>query len=461
MTIWQPRLADAPGPLYRRVALAVREDVATGRLAAGTRLPTHRELARALKITVVTASRSYREAAAWGLVRGEVGRGTFVVTPAAGARSPMPDRGDGGDVVELTANFVTIAGDEDGAPRQLAADARLLWEGLERRDPPGGGGDHRSAGAAWVRRGAWAPRASEVVVTSGAQHAILVALAALARPGDALFVEALTYPGIKRAARTLGLQAHPVAIDEHGLIPDALAEACGGRRGGVLFCQATLHNPTSAVMPRARRLELVAVARRLDLALIEDSVYDFLLPDPPPPLAALAPERTCHIVSGSKAFAPGMRIGYLVAPEPLVPRLQEEVAATGPFAAPSLADLATRWIVDGTAARMLAARRREVESRQHIARAILGGQGWLSHPASSHGWLRLPPPWRVEPFVEEARRRGVAVNPAAAFAADPAAAPAAVRICLGPVAERDRLAAALTRLAEILAAPAPPEEPVV
>src|SRR6202049_2024275 len=107
MTIWQPRLADAPGPLYRRVALAVREDVATGRLAAGTRLPTHRELARALKITVLTGSRPYREAAAWGLVHGEVGRGTFVVTAAAGPRPPMPD---GGDIVGLTADFVEIAG---------------------------------------------------------------------------------------------------------------------------------------------------------------------------------------------------------------------------------------------------------------------------------------------------------------------------------------------------------------
>jgi len=459
MTIWQPRLADAPGPLYRRVALALREDVAAGRLSAGARLPTHRELARALKTTVVTASRAYREAAAWGLLHGEVGRGTFVAPAAAGSRAPMPAAA--ADVVELTANFVVIGGDGAGTPRPPAADARLLWEGLERRYPPGGSAEHRSAGAAWVRRGVWAPRAAEVVVTGGAQHAILVALAALARPGDALYVEALTYPGIKRAARTLGLQARPVAIDEHGLIPAALAEACGGRPGGVLFCQPTLHNPTSAVMPIARRLELAAAARRLDLALVEDSVYDFLLPDPPPPLAAFAPERTCHIVSGGKAFAPGMGIGYLVAPEPLVPRLQEEIAATSPIAAPSLVDLATRWIADGTAARLLAARRREVESRQQIARAILGGLDWTSHPCSSHGWLRLPPPWRVEPFVEEARRRGVAVNPAAAFAADPAAAPAAVRICLGPVAERDRLAAALVRLAEIVAAPAPAEEPVV
>src|SRR5260370_21190665 len=202
MTIWQPRLADAPGPLYRRVALALREDLAKGRMQEGTRLPTHRELARALKTTVVTASRAYREAAAWGLVRGEVGRGTFGAAPTAGSRPPIPeDR----DVVELTANFVTIGGDEAARLRQPAADARLLWHGLERRDPPGGDGGHRSAGAAWTRRGAWAPRAAEVVVTSGAQHAILVALSALARPGDVLYVEALTYPRIKRAARTPGL----------------------------------------------------------------------------------------------------------------------------------------------------------------------------------------------------------------------------------------------------------------
>jgi len=456
--MWQPRLTDAPGPLYRRVAAALREDVASGRLQAGTRLPTHRELARALKTTVVTASRAYREAAGWGLVRGEVGRGTFVLAAAPGSRPSIPD---GADFVDLTANFVAIGEDEAGASRQLAADGRLLWEVLQRRYPPGGGGEHRSAGAAWVRRSGWAPRAAEVVVTSGAQHGILIALAALARPGGDLYVEALTYPGIERAARTLGLQPRPVAVDGHGLIPAALAEVHDGRPGGVLFCQPTLHNPTSALMPEARRLELAEMARRLDLALIEDSVYEFLLPDSPPPLAALAPERTCHIITGSKAFAPGMRIGYLIAPEPLVPRLQAEVAATGLVAAPHLADLATRWILDGTAGRIAAAKRREVGRRQQIARSILAGLSWTAHPCSSHLWLELPSPWRVEPFVEEARRRGVAVNPAAAFATEPAAAPAAVRICLGPVAERDRLAGALSRLVDILAAPAPPEEPVV
>jgi DNA-binding transcriptional MocR family regulator len=457
MTMWKPRLAGQPGPLYRRLALALQEDIAAGRLRAGVRLPTHRELAHALKTTVVTASRAYREAAAWGLVRGEVGRGTFV---AAGGGSPATGSASS-DLVELTANFVTIRGGEPGALGQPAGDARLLWEGLERRDPPGGGAEHRSAGAAWVRRGAWVPRAAQVVVTGGAQHAIVVALAALARPGDVVYAEALTYPGIKTAARTLGLEIRPVAVDEQGLVPAALAEQCNGSRGALVFCQPSLHNPSSAVMPEARRHELVALARQRDMTLIEDSVYEFLLPDPPPALASLAPERTCHIVSCGKAFVQGLRIGYLIAPEPLVPRLQAEAAATGMVAAPSLADLATRWITDGTAGARVEAKRREAQRRQEIASAILGASRVVSHPCSSHLWLELPAPWRVEPFIEEARRRGVAVNPASAFALEPAAAPAAVRVCLGPVADRDRLAGALSRLAEVLAAPAPPEEPVV
>jgi DNA-binding transcriptional MocR family regulator len=456
MTMWKPWLAGSTGPLYRRVALAMEEDISAGRLQPGVRLPTHRELARALKTTVVTASRAYREAADRGLVRGDVGRGTFVAPTAGGALVAA-----GPNLVELTANFVTIRGGAPGASRQESAGGPPLWEGLERRYPPGGAADHRSAGAAWVRRGSWAPRAAEVVVTSGAQHAILVALAALARPGDVVYAEALTYPGIKAAARTLGLEIRAVAIDEEGLVPAALAEQCGGRRGGLLFCQPSLHNPTSAIMPEARRHELVALVRRCEMMVIEDAVYEFLLPDAPPALAALAPERTCYVVSCGKAFVPGLRVGYLISPEQLVPRLQAEVAATGLVTAPTLVDLATRWIVDGSAGGIAEAKRREARRRQEIAKAVLGGFRYASHPASSHLWLELPAPWSVEPFIEEARRRGVAVNPAAPFVVDPAASPAAVRVCLGPVAERDRLEAALGCLAAILAAPAPPEEPVV
>ncbi len=518
---WQPWLADDTAPLYRRLALALRQDVASGRLAAGARLPTHRELAQALGTTVVTASRAYREAAAWGLVEATVGRGTFVASPgqappvAGGPNSGSGMRsasgaGDGNaggvegtgglggventgrtdgtggaargagragdshgddtgaagartELVELTANYVAVSPDElnaSGAARGL----RLLWDGLTRRYPPGGSAAHRLAAAAWLERDGWAPRAAEIVATSGAQHAILVALAALAPPGGTVYAEALTYHGIKPAARTLGLRLIPVAIDEHGLIPAALAAQCAGRPGGLLFCQPSLHNPTSSLMPLERRQDIARLARRHDLILLEDCVYEFLLAASPPPLAALAPERTCHIVSAAKAFVQGLRTGYLAAPEPWVPRLQAEVAATTLAAPPGLLDLAAAWMTDGTAARLVLAKRREAARRQELAARRLGAIAGLvprTHPGSSHLWLELPPPWTTAGFVEQARRRGVAVNPATAFAVEPALAPAAVRVCLGPLADPHRLDDALARLASLLAGAPPPEDPIV
>jgi DNA-binding transcriptional MocR family regulator len=459
MTDWQARVSEAQGPLYRRIALAVQEDIAAGRLRPGATLPTHRELARALGITVVTASRAYREAAAWGLVHGMPGLGTFVTRTAGAAGGRRPAAPSAPQAIELNANYVLGAAERRGPSPE---GSRLLWEGLAERYPAGGGDLHRAAASTWLRRRGWTPDPEQVVVTAGAQHAIFVALAALARAGDPLYMEALTYPGVKAAARSLGLVLRPVAIDEQGLVPSSLVEQCGTRAGGLLFCQPSLHNPTTAVMPAGRREELAALARERDLTVIEDCVYEFLLLDAPPPLAALAPERTLHIVSGAKTFLRGLRVGYLTAPEPLLPRLQEEVFATCLAAAPSLVDLATGWLLGGAAQRSVSAKRHEVDRRQQLARDVLGEPACEgTHPSSCHLWLRLPPPWRADAFVELAARRGVAVNPAAAFAVDPVAVPAAVRVCLGAASDRNQLSAGLAILADLLAAPAPPEEPVV
>jgi DNA-binding transcriptional MocR family regulator len=526
MTIWAPRAADLPGPLYRRVAKALEEDIAAGRLPAGSRLPTHRELAKALDTTVVTASRAYREAATQGLIQGEVGRGTFVLGPAsavlgsgtsalapASARAVAATAGAGlesnagreaaqdAELVDLTENYISAGLELARAPR--GAGAGLLWGTLQMRTPPGGTSADRAAGAAWMRAGAFAPRPEQIVVTAGAQHAIAAALGVLGRPGGLLYVESLTYPGIKAAARHLDLRLQPVPIDALGLLPGALADLCArnsrgggeaaggsalGGSGGILYCQPSLHNPTCAIMPAERRRELAAIARRYDLAIVEDNPYGFLLDEPPFTLAALAPERTCHIVTCSKALAIGLRVGYLAAPGPLAPKIQAAAAAT--CLGITLVELATRWLTDGTSHKIAEAKRHEAELRHQLALRWFAPQAptaghsgrdgtvaakdaaaesaaparltFASHPRSSHLWLDLPSPWRAASFVEQARRRGVAVNPAEPFlASDAAAAPHAIRICLGPPADRARLERALQTLAALLASPPPPEAPVV
>ncbi|MCA8967750.1 MAG: winged helix-turn-helix transcriptional regulator, partial [Planctomycetes bacterium] len=104
MTIWTPDLADRPGPRYVAIADALADDVAGGRLAAGTRLPTHRELAERLGVTVGTITRAYAEAQRRGLVSGEVGRGSFVTGGSRGVVPPTPAAGADDAVLDLVIN---------------------------------------------------------------------------------------------------------------------------------------------------------------------------------------------------------------------------------------------------------------------------------------------------------------------------------------------------------------------
>src|SRR6266851_2558628 len=307
MTNWMPDLAGHKGPRYRAIAETLAEDVRNGRLAAGTRLPTHRDLAWKLRVTIGTISRAYAEAKRRGLIVGEVGRGTFV-RPPAGAAAIMP--GDilgetrDPDLIDLTINRPCAAGEGaamTAALVRLAAETDLA--ALLDYQAPAGRQEDRVAGTAFLKACGLATTPEQVVATAGGQHAMFCVIGALARPGDTLAVEALTYPGLRALANLLHLRLTPIALDGEGLIPEALEAACRAAPVRALYTMPTLHNPTTATMPVARRKALAEVARRHDLALLEDDVYGFLLDAPLPPLAHFAPERVFYITSTSKPDA--------------------------------------------------------------------------------------------------------------------------------------------------------------
>ncbi len=208
---------------------------------------------------------------------------------------------------------------------------------------------------------------------SGGQHAMEVALTALTRPGDTVLAESLTYPGLKVLANRLHLRLHGVAMDEQGLQPDALEAAC---RGGakVLFCLPNLQNPTGAVMPEERRRRIATVVRKHALTVVEDDAYGLLLDRRPPPLCTLVPEPGWFIGGVSKLLAPGLRIGYLAAPADTgTERLAEEAGLAVRMTPPLMAEVAARWVHDGTADELVVRRRREAQERLELAREVLAG----------------------------------------------------------------------------------------
>ena len=445
------------------IADALANDLAAGRVKAGTRLPTHRDLADRLGVTVGTVSRGYAEAARRGLVSGEVGRGTFVREPP----TPYLPLGAGAEsaLVDLSLNHPPVPEHESRRGVLQATLAALS----ERRDlgalmgypPDGGSPPHREAGAAWIRRTGIEARPEDVLVCSGSQHAVFTVLATILKPGDTVLTERLTYPGMKAVASLLHLRLQGLPMDEDGLQPEPFAAACGGLGAKVLFTVPTIHNPTATVMPESRRLEIAAIARAHGVAILEDDIHALLPEERPRPLSSLAPELSYSITSTSKILAPGLRIGYVLAPPGMVDRLAAGIRATTWAAAPLMAEIATSWIRDGTADAILQDRRREAAARQELARGALQGADFRGHPHGYHVWLQLPDPWRSESFAAQLRREGVAVTPSEAFLVGRESAPHAVRLCLGAVSNRATLERGLRTVAEALRRPVGAELSVV
>ncbi|MBI4564732.1 MAG: PLP-dependent aminotransferase family protein [Planctomycetes bacterium] len=458
MTLWTPKLTDRTGALYRSIADTLAADIDAGKLAPGTRLPTHRELAERLGVTVGTVTRAYAEAERRGLIGGEVGRGTFVRSSGdTPSLSLEPERGEAGIAMDENWPPPLAEGEArralDESFRKLRASKR--WGPLLEYQTRAGFMPHRLAGARWIRRFGLDARPERIVICAGAQHAMEVAFGSITRPGDTVLTEALTYRGMKVLARRLHLRLHGLPMDGDGLRPDAFEAACRKGEAKTLYCLPNLQNPTGIVMPERRRREIAAMARTYGIAIVEDDVYGPLLEGAPPPLASFAPERTYFIAGTSKLLAPGLRIAYLLAPPKGMERMAERAWMSNWMAAPLMGEIAASWICGDIASRLVTRHRKEAAERMGLARKILGTfipSG--ASDASYHLWLPLPHPWRGDAFAARARRNGVSVSPAESFAVGPVPCQSAIRVCLGQPRTQDQLTKGLRRLRETLREPA-------
>lgn len=451
MTIWTPALESTDLPIYRRLADAIETDIRRGALSPGQRLPTHRDLAESLGVTVGTVTRGYAEASRRGLVRGEVGRGMIVAFPQEQAPRLVFQDEPADAVIDmgLVTPLYGLDPDLSAALRTLAGLTKT--QDLLRYQQAGGNPQHRQAGARWIQRHGLEADPKQVLVTAGGQHALTVVLAGLFRPGEAIGAEALCYPGLTSLTSMLGIKPVPIALDDQGLVPQALEAACARESLRGLYLMPNCQNPTTACLPEARREQIAVVARRHNLLIIEDESYGLTAQVPGTPLAALAPERTFFIAGFSKSVAGGLRIGFLQAPRAHVDRLAQGIATTTWMASPLCAQIAAMWINDGTAEAVCAQKRAEAHARNVLARGILADHRLAGHDCGYFCWLSLPEPWRSVQFQREAHRRGVELLGAETFVVGQAAAPMAVRLSLSAARDREQLAAGLRILALMMA----------
>ena len=446
--MWKPDLPKTR-PFYMAIVNALESDIGAGRLTNGERLPTHRQLAEHLGVTTGTVTKALTEAERRGLIVSRVGRGSYVLQfPENAIAADSEPTG----LIDLSVNTVTIEPFNNALNRVFGALSRRksLYSLLEYHPIPGLE-RHRAAGAKWLQLRGIDASPDRVILCSGAQEGLMATLATITKPGDLVLTERLNYAGIKRLADLFHLDIRGVDTDEQGLRPESLRKAAEGTAVGAILCSPTLHNPTNATMSLERRLEILSIARDLRAQVIEDDSYGHLSGDRTPTMATLDPERTIHLCGTSKSIAPGLRIGFVLAPANIIARLTEGFHATS-WTSPSLmGEVATVLIEEHIAERFVKWHREEAGARMAMAREILRQPYLPPAGPTYHVWLPLPSPWRAGEFAAEVKLHGVIISPSEVFVVDRGSAPHAVRISLGGVADRARLADGLRIIADTLA----------
>ena len=434
---------------YKTLVDKLAAEIREGRLTPGTRLPTHRALAAREGLALVTATRVYAELEAMGLVSGETGRGTFVRETLLPRSLGIDQQAAATGMLDLNFNYPSLPGQAEllrSALRQLASSGDL--EALLRYQPHGGRPHERETVARHLASRGLTVGADQVAIVDGAQHGLATTVMALLQPGDVVAIDALTYPGFKVLAEAHRLDLAPIPAAGQGPDLDALEALCKRRRVRAVYAMPTLHNPLGWVMGASRRRQLVAIARRHGLLIIEDAAYAFLEANPPAPLAAMAPETTVYVSGFSKSVATGLRVGFVAAPAAWVSRIERAIRATTWNTPGVMTAIACGWLDDGTVTRLEAGKRRDALSRQAIAGEVLTGLRCVRHPASYFVWLPLAEEVRADKVAMALMADRISVSTAEPFATT-AQVPHALRLALGSV-ELDALRDALEKVKRVI-----------
>lgn len=452
--MWEPMLEMRKGVTkHRLLTEKIVDDIEKGILQPAMRMPTHRDLAHKLGLSVQTVSISYKEAERRGYLRGEVGRGTYVCNRVTErADRFMLDRDPSGTADLSIIRAVYTEAHENASRRLLEELSQSDNASFMRPCRPIAGLDrHRAVARDWLRNLSVDVDPGRIILTNGAAHGLFLAVAAVVQPGEVVLTESLTDHGIIGLANVIGFTLRGLPTDEQGILPDAFETACKAGDVRALVMIPTLSNPTSHLMGAGRRIAIAEIARRYDVCVIEDEVYKPILEEKLPSMPELLPDLGFFVTSFTKTVMTGLRTGYLVVPTQYSIRVTSILRVTSWSGVNLMGEMASRWIEDGTATELIEIQRSELRSRQAQVTDILGSHVAGNNPLSLCAWLKIPRNWSEDGLVRALANKGVAVTPSDPFVAGADRGSGGIRICLGGRLSRPALQTALETIRETFA----------
>jgi 2-aminoadipate transaminase len=443
-------------PLYGHLVSLMESAIARGELPSGTRVPPERALAQQLKISRTTVVSAYRELESRGLLRGYVGRGTFVCAAPEPEGTPFAWRGKIAaaalrssdstlrDVVRNSADarLLSLAAGGPALDRfpneafleaishALAVDSSAVW-------------GHGPTEGQLALRSAIADRygvaRESVLILSGAQQGLDLLARCLIDPGDAVIMDRPGYLGAIQSFRAAG--AKLIGWDIARGDSDELEDLLVRYRPKLIYTNPTFHNPTGATLPIRMRRELLSLAQRYRVPIVEDATYrDLYFSDVPPPSLRELDDHNLviYLNSFSKVMAPGLRLGWIAAAPSIVEQIAIIKQRLDPHT-PNLVQMAVaRLMHKGAFDAHLRGLRTEHAKRctQMIAaiqRHMPAGSIRFARPTGGlYLWCRLGAGLSATALHDRALAAGVTFVPGPAFYPDPAG-DSELRLCFTSV----------------------------
>lgn len=430
---WKPELGNPEKPVYKELpiykALAsmLEEDIKSGKLMPGTKLPPQRELADYLDINLSTVSRAFKLCEQNGYICATVGNGTFVSSDA-GTNHYLSPSSENTPLIEMGAILPTLE------PNKALIEymQKMLTEpdvlSLFQYGTAGGTSWQKEAAVKWIKRAGYETDATRILFSAGGQNAIAAILASLFKAGDKIGTDPLIYPGIKTTAKMLGIQLIPIEWKDNEMTEEGLVNACKNDKIKGLYIIPDYHNPTTHSMSLKTRKLIAETAKKYHLIVIEDAINSLLKENPHPPVAAFAPEQTIYVISLSKVISPGIRLAYIAAPEAYKAEIGAGIYNQNITVSNIFLELAARLIHSNKAEGIAAERRTYTIKQNAIVGRYMNRYEVLGEESCPFRWIILPETFTGKSFEICAKNEGVQVYSGERFLVGNSKTRSAVRI---------------------------------
>ena len=390
---WMPAKSRITRPINVSLMQAIEEDITTGILIPGMRLPSQRELADYLDINFTTVTKVYKRCEQKGLLHGVVGSGTFIANNATSkitiSRNKMKYR---------TIDLAFVSSIDEIAEKTLETikstfQLKYLSDLLNYNEPTGMK-HHKQIAAEWFERFGIDADPSNIVITSGAQNALALCALGLFDAGDTIAVDEYTYPNFISLARMKNISLISVENDNEGMIPDALSKVCEKYQIEGLFLMPSCSNPTGIMMSEERKEALSNIAKRERLLVIEDDIHAFLtagfVEKEYRTIYSRLPDQTIYISGLSKPLYSGLRVAFVIVPDPFIHQFNEAMFNVNVKTSSLEAEIAVQLINNSDLLGEIWSRKKTVLEHYHgVFNEIFPEITVEGHPFSFYVWIQV------------------------------------------------------------------------